>query len=116
MTNEELHQAQTLVADMRRILTDLRSAAPDVEKVIPVALENGKRWITCLGGLAKLGLVTVDESFMPLRLDDVFGTVHVVDIVPGSRAKLLDYVAKQVPVVDAELDKIEHAFRDESAS
>jgi hypothetical protein len=117
MTDQEILEAQTPIADMRNVLTVL-TGTTDADKLIALVLEKVRpllgdvyRVVQRMGAVS--GLDHLDDRFnYPLSV--LIATAEVVQREPEHKARLVDAVATNVPRIEAVLDKIAQALREKA--
>ena len=109
VTNEEMLEAEKLIADMRRMLDILRGTA-DVEKLISLARDEWSQWIRSLGRLYQLGAVS-DDEIMTLRMDSFWVVAVGLERFPDLKQTFPDLVAKEALSVDGILKQSAESLR-----
>ena len=115
VTNEEILEAEKLIAHMRNDLTVLTSTT-DVEKLAALVLEKAPPMICSFVRLrprhrSKVFVGTQDLSRFQNGLAVMMALAEMAQRRPDYKAKLIDNVAKQAALVDAILDKVAQVIR-----
>jgi AcrR family transcriptional regulator len=115
VTNEEILEAEKVIAHIRNDLTVLTSTT-DVEKLVALVNERFERMICSFGRLRRRDWPNVFMSIQDLSrfqngLAVMMALAEMAQRRPDYKAKLIDSVAKQAALVDAILDKVAQVIR-----
>jgi len=113
MTNEEILEAEQLIAVVRADLR--RIASTDAEELPAVVLDRATRiyWSLSRQFMRRHELISgaeCDDLTMPLAI--MVASAERAQRQPDDTAKLVNAVAKQAPRVNSGLDKIEHRLKE----
>jgi hypothetical protein len=103
MTSEEILEAEKAIADMRNVLTVL-TGTTDADKLVPLVLEKASLIIhtieQILHGRSIVSGPDRDRLYYPLQI--MWSLAEMAERRLDYKAKLLDAVAKQVPIMGGE--------------
>jgi hypothetical protein len=115
MTDEETLDAEKLNADMRNVLTVL-TGTTDADKLVDLVNEKLTSMFSHLNELYvqhRSALMSgPDMDMANAGLGMIISTADMASLQSEYKARLIDTVAKWVPIVDAALDKIAQALRE----
>jgi hypothetical protein len=113
MTDQEILEAEKLIADMRNDLA-LIAGTTDADKLAALVLEKAPHMVDSFTQVIQLGRVR-DYQPMKMAMAEIFALADMAQRNPDYKAKLIDSVAKQVPIISSGFDKIAQALREKAA-
>lgn len=123
MTNEQIEEAQKLIASMRNHLAVL-TGTTDANKLAALVLEKRLRILDGFKQLrgrvwrfASPKAVAEFQWTMETVKEELYtigALAHVAERNPDHKANLVEAVGKKVSSIDAHLDKIEHALSEKA--
>jgi hypothetical protein len=103
VANDEILRVEKLIAGMRHVLSVV-CATTDVEKLVALAREEWPAWVSSLGTLYQLGIISPDD-IMTVRMDSFWGVAVVIERFPDLKARLTEIVAQEAHRVDSILQQ-----------